>query len=501
MRVGPQRIGPQRIGIVALLHESNTFVRQLTGLDHFQRDLYLFGDAVRDSLRQSHHEVGGFFSSFGSQSGVTLVPLVAFRATPSGVIEAEAFEALWRGVQTQLAHAGPLDGLLVASHGAAVSERYRDADGEWLTRLRTAVGDNVPIVATLDAHANLSRDIVAATDALVAYRTNPHLDQHERGCEAAGLLRRILLGEIQPTMAAAFPPLIINIDRQCTDDLHLREIYRYADAQRAQERVVSNSVLLGFPYADVAELGAATVVVTDDDLALAQSLADELAQQLISQREAFRGQLVDVESSLELCVAEQGTTCLLDMGDNVGGGSAGDGTTLLEALARRQIGPSFVCLFDPAAVTDCERAGIGRSVSLTVGGKTDDQHGAPFPITADVISMHDGRFTETSPRHGGIVDFNQGRTAVIRTRDKRLTIMLTSLRVAPFSLRQLTDFRIEPSEFRVLVAKGVNAPFAAYRSACQQFVRVNTIGSTTADLSKLTFRHRRRDLFPFVSSS
>jgi microcystin degradation protein MlrC len=340
-----------RIGIIALLHESNTFVSQPTTLRQFHEDLYLEGEAIRQQLASSHHEIGGFFAGLErcSRGGdVVAVPLLATRATPAGVITAQAMDYLVARILSIVAETTHLDGILVAPHGAAVSQSAADADGYWLSKLRELVGSDLPIIGTLDAHANLSPSMVKACNALVAYRTNPHLDQRARGIEAATLMVRTLRGEIRPTMAASFPPLVINIERQCTSESHLQRHYQFADQQLSHPGVLSNSILLGFPYADVAEMGAATIVVTDDDAALAQQLADDLAQQLWQHRGDFVGQLVSIDAALQTCQADaESRYCLLDMGDNVGGGSAADGTTLVAALLDRRMGPSFVCLYDP----------------------------------------------------------------------------------------------------------------------------------------------------------
>jgi microcystin degradation protein MlrC len=184
------------------------------------------------------------------------------------------------------------------------------------------------------------------------------------------------------------------------------------------------------------------------------------------------------------------------MGDNVGGGSPADGTLLAHALHQHKFGPAFVCLCDPEAVRQAEAAGIGARVRLRVGGKTDNLHGPPLEADFAVVGVFDGRFDEPQPTHGGFLSFDQGRTAIVRT-DSGLTIMLTSRRTPPFSLRQLTAFGVEPSVFHVVVAKGVHAPVAAYAPVCPHLIRVNTPGVTTADLSRLTFHRRRRPLFPF----
>lgn len=491
-----------RIGIIAILHESNTFVSQPTTLEKFHEDLYLEGDLITERLADSHHEIGGFLAGLAechaASGDVTTVPLLATRATPAGIIEAAAWQQLTTRMLELVSAAGPLDGILVAPHGAAVSQLARDGDGYWLAKLREHVGPELPIIGTLDAHANLSQQMVDACTALIAYRTNPHLDQRARGIEAARLMVRTVRGEIKPTMAASFPPLVINIERQCTSEPHWQPLYGLADEQLTRPNVLSNSILLGFPYADVREMGAATIVVTDNDEAHATKLADELADALWDHRQEMVAELVDVSSALAMCQASPKTRiCLLDMGDNVGGGSAADGTALAEALLAKRIGPSFVCLFDPDAVETCIASGADARVTITCGGKVDNQHGRPIKVDARVVSLHSGRFREEAPRHGGIMQFDQGATAVIEVADGTLTIMLTSRRMVPFSLQQLISCELDPREFRILVAKGVNAPIAAYREVCEKFIRVNTLGSTCADLEQLAFKHRRNPLFPF----
>jgi microcystin degradation protein MlrC len=357
-----------RIGIIALLHESNTFVRQPTTLKQFHEDLYLEGESIRAQLADSHHEIGGFFAGLeqGSRDGdVVAVPLLATRATPAGIITAETMDSLLARMLTIVAATRELDGILIASHGAAVSQSAADADGYWLSQLRERVGNDLPMIATLDAHANLSPAMVKACDALVAYRTNPHLDQRARGIEAATLMVRMVRGELRPTMAASFPPLVINIERQCTSDPHLQRHYQIADLQLSLPKVLSNSILLGFPYADVAEMGASTLVVTDNDPKLAQQLADELAGRLWQHRADFVGQLASIDAALKTCESDnQSRYCLLDMGDNVGGGSAADGTTLAAALLARRLGPSFVCLYDPEAVAILQRSRVRCAIEF-----------------------------------------------------------------------------------------------------------------------------------------
>jgi microcystin degradation protein MlrC len=484
-----------RIGIIALLQESNTFIGKPTTFEHFEQDLLATGEAVRERLAGTHHEIGGMLHAL-EEAGEEAVPIFAARAYPFGVIEAGAIERLLQMMFVELSRAGRLDGVLVAAHGATVSEPYPDVDGHWLTELRCRVGPDLPVIGTLDPHANLSPAMVAATNALIAYRTNPHLDQRARGIDAARMMIETVRGKLHPTMAAAYPPMAINIEKQHTAEEPCHSLYRLADQQLLNDRLLINSIILGFPYADVAEMGSSMIAVTHDDPPLAQQLASELATHLWEHRHKFAGDFLNIEEALERAAALPGPICLLDMGDNVGGGSPGDGTLLAHSIHDRKLPQSFVCLCDPEAVAQAEAMAEWGSGLFHVGGKTDKLHGPPLECQATVVGLFDGRFEEPHPRHGGFTKFDQGRTAVVRT-DEGLTVMLTSRRMPPFSLRQLTAHGVLPEEYHLIVAKGVNAPVAAYKEVCKHFIRVNTPGCTTADIEKLTYHHRRKPMFPW----
>lgn len=489
---------PLRVGIVALLHESNTFVGRRTTIADFANDVLAEGEAVRDVFATAAHEVAGFFAGL-RQENLEAVPLLAARALPSGTIETAAFDELLRRLRHSLDRAGTLDGILAAPHGATVSEQFPDADGHWLGLVRQHLAPQKPIVATIDPHANLSPAMIQATNAIVAYRTNPHVDQRQRGVEAAQLMARALRGEIQLAQAAAFPPLAINIERQRCAEPPCRDLLALAESQRSRPGVLSTSVVLGFPYADVPEMGSSTVAVTDGDRTLAQALADELADEMWRRRSDCAGHFTSVERALDQAAQGPGPVGLLDMGDNVGGGSPGDGTHLLGALWRRRLGPALACLCDPEAVGIATTAKVGGVIRLRVGGKVDDRHGEALDLDCEVVSFHDGSFEEPSVSHGGFTRFDQGHAVVVREVHGILTVLLTSRPVPPFSLRQLTSCGLDPGQFRYLVLKGVHAPVAAYAPVCKTFLRVDTPGSTSADLRRLTYRHRRRPLFPLES--
>jgi microcystin degradation protein MlrC len=485
----------KRVGIVGLLQESNTFSPTRTSRAEFAADVLARGAKVRELFQSAPHEIGGFFAGLELEQ-VEAVPLFAARALPYGVIEKDAFDELVANLLEELRLAGPLDGLLVAPHGATVSEEWLDADGYWLGRVREEVGPDVPIVGTIDPHANLSERMMAACDALVAYRTNPHLDQRERGIEAAQLLARTLRKEIRPQMAAACPPLAISIECQATAETHCEPLCRIAEQLRAAPKVLAAGLVLGFPYSDVPEMGSSAIVVTDGDRPLAQQYADEFGRAIWARRRELVGQPLAIEAAIDQALAAEPPVCLLDMGDNVGGGSPADGTWLAQALAARRIEKSLVVLYDPTAVEAAEALGLGRRGQLRVGAHSMASSGRPLEEEFTVGWLGDGQFTESRPTHGGFTAFDQGRTAVLAA-NSGPTIVVTSRRMVPFSLGQLRSCGLDPAAFRILVAKGVHAPMAAYRGVCRTFIRVNTPGVTTADLTSLRYQRRRRPMFPF----
>ncbi len=486
-----------RVGIISLMHESNTFSATPTTIELFRRDGIWVGDQVRQEFEGGLNQMAGFLEGL-EKADIEAVPIFHAGTSPSGTITKETCDELIRLMFDALEDAGELDGFLVSPHGANVGEgdEYRDLDGFWLTKLRKRVGPDVPIICVIDPHANLSQRMVEACDATLAYRSNPHLDQKERGLEAVDLMRRTLRGDVRPIQRASFPSFGINIERQGTTQWPCLPLYKLANAQLDRPGVLSNSVVIGFPYSDVEEMGSAAIVVTDDDPDLAQRLTDEMTRYMLEHREEFVGEYISVEDAVEMAVAKVGPICLLDMGDNVGGGSAADSTLIAQEIHRRGDTTGFVCLFDVEAQNAARQAGVGARLALSMGAKTDDRHGEPLMDNVTVKGLYEGKFEESEIRHGGYTHFDMGPTAVVTT-ETGLTISLTSRRVVPVSLGVVTSIGLEPGDFQILIAKGVHAPVAAYAPVCTELIRVNTGGATAADMRTFEYRYRRKPMFPF----
>lgn len=437
------------------------------------------GDAMRNRWRTAHHELGGFFQGC-EYEGLEPVPGFATLAVPSGEIDAEDFERLANALLDSVSAMGPIDGLLAALHGATVSAVHRDADGEILLRLRERFGRSLPIVATLDLHANVSPRMVAHADAIVAYRTNPHLDQRERGIEAARILARLLRGTANPIMALAAPPLAVPIAAQRSDALFL-----FQDLNEVLQwpGILSASVCLGFYFADVEEMGTTFLAVADGDPALAERVVKWMADRAWHRRAELLIDLPTPAQAVRDAIADPNKpVVLMDIGDNVGGGSPADSLVLFEECLRLGARNAMVVLYAPALVERCAAAGPGAQVSLGFCSGT-------------VRLLSDGLFTEHKVRHGGWTHCDQGLSAVVET-PERHTVLLTSRRMAPMSLEQVRSAGIDPWTKDILIVKGVIAPQAAYAEVTPNIVLVDTPGPTANDPAAFTYQHRRRPMFP-----
>jgi microcystin degradation protein MlrC len=416
-------------------------------------------------------------------------------ATPAGPVTDAAFDEVTAALADALVRAAP-DGLLLALHGAMAAESHADADGEVLARLRRAVGPDLPIAVTLDLHGNLSDRLVRLCDLTVAYRTCPHVDQRQCGRRAAALLVRRVRGEVRPCQALAKPPLIVNIMAHDTSCEPLRSFMDAARELEQQPGILAASLLPGFAYADVPQMGPSVVVVADGDRALAECHADALGASLWEARHRFAPLLPDAAAAVRQALqAERLPVVLVDTGDNVGGGSAGDGTVILAELLRQGARDSVVCLYAPAEVSACAAAGVGAAVRLTVGGKVDHLHGEPIPVAGTVRLLHEGTYVETAVRHGGKRVNHMGPTALVELPGGNL-LVLTTLRHPPFSLGALTCLGIRPESRRILVVKAAIAYKAAYAPVAGTILEVDTPGLTAVNPQRFAYRRVRRPLYP-----
>jgi len=488
---------PKRIALGGIVHETHTFAPARTGLAAFAQQCLCEGQAVLTRMRETPTSMGGAIEGL-ARAGYHPVPLLYAAAMPGGMVTQDAYHTLLHDLLARLKAALPLDGVLLILHGAMVAEQQDDCEGDILGRVRAVVGPACPVVSTLDMHGNVSPAMVASADALVAFDQNPHLDTYERGLEAASILRRMLDNGLRPVSALARPPMMLSALTTWTERPPLQPAHELARALERDPRVINVSVMGGFAYADTPFTGTSVIVTTDGDAALARALAHDAARVLWAHRQAgaYAGLPVN-EAVRRALAAPRGPVVLADVGDNIGGGSPGDGTILLRALLDAGAQEAGVIIADPQAVARARAAGEGAMVEMPIGGRSDGWHGEPVWVRARVERLTDGRYTIEGRDHFAQLygrEVNMGRCAVLRCNG--VLALLTETKTPPGDLAQWRSQGITPESMRILVAKSAVAFRGAYSSIATEIYEVDTPGLCAANLSRLRYRKAPRPVYP-----
>lgn len=476
-----------RVGVGGIWHETNTFVPRRTEIRDFHAYEYTEGEALIERHRLTGSELGGAIRA-AIAKGVEIVPLAYAAAVPSGTVAKEAFEELAGRIVNLADAAERLDGVVLALHGSMVVEEQSDPEAELVAAIRGVVGD-CPIGVTLDLHANPSPRLAEVADLLVGYDTFPHVDMADRGEEALGLVVRMIRGRIRPERCLVKLPLLTVPQMQETMAEPMRSIMEAVHRFKATDRVWTVSALPGYPYADVDRLGFSVYVAGERDCA---PLANKLAALVWEQRTSFKPELLEPEEAVRLAAELGGPTVLVDVADNVGGGSPGDGTVLLALLERLAVGDAVIVIWDPYAI---ERiyAADQDTMSISVGGRATADLGGPVSISGPVRRLGQVVYRRSGPYMRGQL-VAMGRVAVVESRAG--AVVITERRVMPFDDDHLRVIGIEPEKRRVIVAKSAIAWKAAFGSYAKQGLYARTPGYCPSDLSSLRYTQRPCPAYP-----
>jgi microcystin degradation protein MlrC len=487
----------KRIAIGGIVHETNTFVPRLTTLDNFTLD---DGEALVTRWQGSRSSLGGALHGL-REAGYEPVPLLYTTAMPSGTVAHEAYKTLLNRLLERLETVMPIDGVLLVLHGAMVAKGHDDCEGEILARVRSIIGADCPLVSVLDMHGNLTPAMTDSADVLVAFNKNPHTDTYERGLEAAHILRRLLDEGLQPAHHLVNVPLLLSALTTATARLPLKAMHDQAEQLRRDPRVVNISIMGGFAYADVPYAGVSVLVTTDNDAALAQEMAQSLADTAWQHREAAKYTGISIDDAVARAIkSDRHPVILADVGDNVGGGSPGDSTFLLQALLDAGAQDAVVTLADAEAVAECVRAGDCNSLTVNIGGKQDTMHGETLRLQGIVECLTDGRFTAEGNDHFANIygrEVEMGRCAVLR--EDGVRILLTEHKTPPGDLAQLRSQGIIPEAQKIIVVKSAVAFRGAYEPIAGEIFEVDTRGLCAASLHQFPYRKLRRPIYPLDS--
>ncbi|HML09355.1 MAG TPA: M81 family metallopeptidase [Stellaceae bacterium] len=495
-----------RLLIAMMKHETNTFSPVPTPLARFgpSRDGSgsgpLYGHEAIAAFRGTGAGLGAYLDIALREKAEVVLP-VAASASPSRPVDDAAFEHIADHICAAVSQGG-FDGIMLDLHGAMVTERFEDGEGELLRRIR-ALDAKTPIAVAYDMHANLYPAMIENATVVSGYRTYPHVDTYDTAKRAGDILVRAIKGEARPVMAWGNVPMLPHVMRQGTDDHPNRELQERCAAMTGDGALVA-SLFTGFPHADIANAGLSAVVVTNGDEALAAQLRDELLDRAWVEREAFIYKIEPLKEALARARAMpapspgEGPIVLLDHYDNCASGGTMDTTVVLGEIVKAGLdNVAAFAIYDPEAAQQAIAAGIGARVTLSVGGKLEmpqiPGESPPLEISGTVKTISSGRFRNKGPMGRGVVT-DMGPSVVIDT--GKVEVAVISRHVEPSDLNCFYSLGIDPLQKRYVMLKSRVHWRAGLGAMAKAVVDLAGIGACTSDYSSLTFRNVRRPIYP-----
>jgi microcystin degradation protein MlrC len=483
-----------RIAVGGFLHETNTFAPTRATYDNFVHGggwpAMAQGHDVLKTMRNINVGLAGFVEAAEAR-GWEMVPTISCGASPSAHVTKHAYERIVAVMLERIAAAGPLDAVYLDLHGAMVTEHLDDGEGEILARIRQLIGKELPLVVSLDLHANVTPEMVEHADALIAYRTYPHVDMADTGRAAAKHLALLL--KTRQKFAKAFRqlPFLIPISWQCTTDQPTKAIYQRLAALES-DAVPTLSFAPGFPAADFCHCGPSVFAYgeTQND---ADAAADAMAALIESHEDDFDGRVYSpdegVRHAMDLATHARKPIVIADTQDNPGAGGDSDTTGMLRALVRNNASKAAIgVIYDPASAKAAHAAGVGATVTLALGGKSGIPGDAPYQETFVVEKLSDGKFVAPGPYFGGR-DMDMGPSAALRIGDVRVVVSSHKAQLADQSMYRFVG--IEPTEQSILVNKSSVHFRADFEPIAETLLICAAPGAMPADTAALPWTRLR----------
>ncbi|MBC7637544.1 MAG: M81 family metallopeptidase [Acetobacteraceae bacterium] len=489
-----------RIMIASVMHEANSFAGNFVPFVHFARRGVLHGADIPPAYVGTRTEMAAFMAT-GAEQGWEIVPTLVARGTPSGPIDAAGFARIIAMLAEATRAALPVDGVLLALHGAFSSEAEDDGDGAFAATVRAIVGPDVPISITLDPHGNVSDRLAASVNAISAYRTHPHTDHFEAGQRAATTLARALNGEIAPVVHLARAPLLRGFDacRTTPRDGPMQRAMAQARAMEAADPgVIEVSVQAGYSSADVFQAGASVAVTGDRRDARFDALAAQMVRLAWDERYNETVKMLTAAEAFAEARADppgHGPIVIADFGDAPNAGGHGDTTALLGLILATKPPKALVAaIADRSAVEAARAAGVGGQISIALGGHVAPaQGGGPFAVVARVVSLADGIYVHEGPYTTGVTG-DLGASALLDCGG--VMVIVTTLARSIFDLAQIRIFGIQPEDFDLIAIKVMDAFRAGFAPIMRMAICCETGGTTSRFHVALTYTKLRRPIWP-----
>lgn len=482
-----------RIAIGEFAHETNTFCPGLTEIDDFKLRNWALGDEIIPRHRGVRNDIGGMIDTAERLGNIELVPLLTTTTQPSATVSRAAYEEIRDTMFAQIQAAGELDAICLALHGAGSAEHTEDMEGTFLTELRELVGPDIPVVLSLDLHGNTTEAMLRHCDAMFYCHEYPHIDTYDAGAKNLETAVKIVNGEVKPLKHLIKLPLII--PPSTTFEGPAKVINERCDRWSAEQGVLDCSFTHGFPHTDVSVICTSVLVHTDNDAELAKRAAEDVAGLILKTLEDFRQTLPGADEAVaQALAATELPVIVAEVSDNPGGGAPGSGTHLLRAmLAANEPKTCLGFVWDPETAKQAHEAGAGATISVKLGGFTDDLHGAPIEAEAYVKVLSDGQFILRNPMGAGrLVNLGPMARLVIGNVD----VLVSSRREQTLDAGSFALHGIDVREMRVVGIKSQQHFRGGFKDIAGTIIRTDTPGFTTSNLSDLPFQNIERPIWP-----
>ena len=492
----------RRVAILGLMLESNRFAPVTNKQDYLNR-VYLAGNEILDDLNCLNPtlpaEICGFFEDMNVHCDWTPIPVFVGVVEAGGAMDHTFFQNTFDDMKARLEAAMPLDAVYISNHGAMITTENSDPDGEIYAMVRSVVGPEVPVVATLDLHANVSKRMVESADAIVAYRTNPHVDMRDRGVETANILRELFMG-MKTDVALIRLPLISSTVNLLTKKGPYADLMNYGQSL-VTEDIANVSILGGFAFSDTPKNGLAIIVTARRGGGIAQKLARKIAEKAWSEHDRYAPVLTTLEDAVEQVVMagrnlERQALILADVADNPGGGGNGNTTWILEALHRaRATGVLMGVIYDPELSAEAHRLGEGAEFKAVFNRVPVDKYSRRFEVDARVVCLKDGNCVGRRGFYAGR-SISLGPSALLAIGGIQVVVISIRTQCADPVFLEMMGLDISRARAVVVKSRGhFRAGFDEFFSD-QQVIEVDAPGLTSPILSRFDFKYIPRPAFP-----
>lgn len=482
-----------KIAIGGMYQESHSFSPAPADQAQFEAGYLLFGEDLIEKLQGLNHEIAGALDVAKNHE---LSPLLYGATGASGMpLRQGVFESLTEQLCERLQASLPVDGVFLAMHGAMVAEHDDDATGHVFQKVRDIIGPRVPLVASLDLHANVTKKMSTLTDVLVGYHTAPHIDQFDTGARGMSCLLDILNKKISPTMAHIALPMILPPENGRTTEGPFSNVMNLVKSLEKRSDIVAASAYAVQPWMDLPEMGCSVLVVTNADPSTAELEAKNIAHTFWQKKDAFTQHLITADEII--CLAQntnQKPFIIADSSDSPSSGAPGDSTTFLKACLDAQVEQiTLINILDPLAAQKAQQVGIGNRATFTVGASLSGQFYAPITFDAEVASLSDGTFRNKGPGFHGF-QFDMGLSAVLKHKGIRLLVM--SQPVIQWDPELYRSQGLDPATASMVAVKSPAAFRAAYEPFAHQVLILDAPGVCSPNLKTFPWQRINRPIYP-----